>query len=56
MIAKGGCSVGLKGIVLGVSECVREKGCGELIECTHKVMRDGLNVEPRKVTCGGVGV
>ena len=66
MIAKGGCSVGLgegrktctptKGIVFGVSECVRENGCGELIECTHKVMRDGLNVEPRKVTCGGVGV
>ena len=23
------------------SECVREKDCGELIECTNKVMRDG---------------
>ena len=66
MIAKGGCSVGLgegrktctptKGIVFGVSECVREKECGELIECTNKVMRDGLKVEPRKITCGRVCV
>ena len=60
MIAKGGCSLGLgerrktctptKGIVFGVSEC------GELIECAHKVMRDGLKVEPRKITCGRVCV
>ncbi len=64
MIVKGGCSLGLgerrktctptKGIVFGVSECVREKDCGELIECAHKVMRDSLKVEPRKITCGGV--
>ena len=66
MIVKGGCSLGLgerrktctptKGIVFGVSECVREKYCGELIECAHKVMRDGFKVEPRKITCGGVCV
>ena len=43
-------------IVFVVSECVREKDCGELIECAHKVMRDGFKVDPRKITCGGVCV